>query len=1266
MTPQVIFFDLGDTLGEAVVSPPPISLVAFQIFTYTKAILSRLQARKLRLGIVSNTGADSGAHVDGALKAAGILDYFDPALRIYSSEVGLKKDSPEIFRKAVDLAGKSDNPDACVYVGEDSTERSHAQAAGLQICPHPLLLEAVTNGEALRFVRISADGASLPWNTIREAERALVPLQVMGRSRSVLYAMAAESVLPGLAAAHLRVDFLGAPDLPLTADLFLQRDAAALMSSTERDLVVGAVPEGLLIALPPGRSLAEIHVESMLHGHTLKLVPDPQLIVMRPLPSAFRGAAEPEPPAPGDVKVFETITGDAIRQRVERYSGRVDLPDGRPVMSRHLAHPDNFRAVEAMAAELSAIGDGEIVVRLHRFSHLGRELFNIEGEISGQSLEMVLLTAHLDSTAANSPDYDEERDPAPGADDDASGIAAVLAAAECIAQLAKTTRPQRTIRFLLFNAEEEGLVGSRAYARLQRAGGAAIAGVFQMDMIGFNQADPRSWEIHLGCRTAPEIEAASLPLGLALRQITAQVSPNIALPQIYRSGPGIGDPADGRSDHSSFHAYCYPALVASEDFFVGPNPDSPDPESNLNYHQPGDTFVDHEYAADIARAVAAAAWQLAMSEPSPGLVAGARAEQENIMTTSREFDSRTSPTAASRFEAARSGAAPDRVNPITGTPFAAHATLDGSSQSLVDKAMSFVRNQGFAGAAGGSVDYVPDSVVQRTSTGAAAVNLHQFYRGIPVFQMTRTVRFDPQGRPTEALGDNAVLPQNINTEPRFGATDAVMAAAKFLAKTGAGETVRSQFGEEFPTPTVDVSNYRPETLFRFPLLPTAPTIVSKGPFENDVPAFLVVFVHPDTPRLAWYLTLTLSDYTDQFVVIVAADGPSGEILYSHSTMHRAKGRGYVYQFSPGIEPRREVQFPRPLSDYPLMPSFPIAMFPPDWLGDDGRAVGNSTIATLGASTTTLAGTPQGDGSFLFEPADENGDEQKMLNIFYFCNYMHDFLYILGFGEVSGNFQTVNLTNEGLGNDPVRARAHSGAVFGTANMSTGPDGVPPVMNMGLVVGSGRHTAFDFDVVAHEYVHGLTNRLVGGRLNANALDALQSGGMGEGWSDYYALTVQSFFQGQEKVVTGDWVVNGPMGIRRAPYDDDFPFSFGQLADFPEVHDIGEVWCAALMKMTRLIRISLEDDSSGYRLAWQLVTDALKLTPPNPTFLDARDAIFRTLDDMLSVDRLSANIHARVQAAIWQAFAAFGMGAAASCPDAGVDGIIADDSVPPPLIA
>ena len=68
------------------------------------------------------------------------------------------------------------------------------------------------------------------------------------------------------------------------------------------------------------------------------------------------------------------------------------------------------------------------------------------------------------------------------------------------------------------------------------------------------------------------------------------------------------------------------------------------------------------------------------------------------------------------------------------------------------------------------------------------------------------------------------------------------------------------------------------------------------------------------------------------------------------------------------------------------------------------------------------------------------------------------------------------------------------------------------------------------------------------------------MGEGWSDYYAMTIQNFFRTQEKTVTGDWVVNNPAGIRRAPYDDALPVQVRGPVEFPR-RCMTSVRCGAL---------------------------------------------------------------------------------------------------------
>jgi FMN phosphatase YigB (HAD superfamily) len=70
-----------------------------------------------------------------------LLDFFEPKLRLYSHDIGLTKNSPAIFLRAVELAGQSAEPQRCLFVGEDAAERSFATQAGLRVCPDPLLVE---------------------------------------------------------------------------------------------------------------------------------------------------------------------------------------------------------------------------------------------------------------------------------------------------------------------------------------------------------------------------------------------------------------------------------------------------------------------------------------------------------------------------------------------------------------------------------------------------------------------------------------------------------------------------------------------------------------------------------------------------------------------------------------------------------------------------------------------------------------------------------------------------------------------------------------------------------------------------------------------------------------------------------------------------------------------------------------------------------------------------------------------------------------------
>src|SRR6185503_18044723 len=171
------------------------------------------------------------------------------------------------------------------------------------------------------------------------------------------------------------------------------------------------------------------------------------------------------------------------------------------------------------------------------------------------------------------------------------------------------------------------------------------------------------------------------------------------------------------------------------------------------------------------------------------------------------------------------------------------------------------------------------------------------------------------------------------------------------------------------------------------------------------------------------------------------------------------------------EPRQMVQFPQDLSVYGLsIPSNLPANFPDHWL-DGNETSGNGVHATNGDTGVSLSGNLQ-NGQVVFNPSDHLGIEQRVLNIFYYACFIHDFVYLLGFREANGNFQKDNLGRGGLPGDRVEARAFPGEVWSTANFITPVDGSSPTMNMGLFSPTNRHTAFDATVVFHESTHGVT--------------------------------------------------------------------------------------------------------------------------------------------------------------------------------------------------
>ncbi|MBC7967903.1 MAG: M36 family metallopeptidase, partial [Fuerstia sp.] len=160
---------------------------------------------------------------------------------------------------------------------------------------------------------------------------------------------------------------------------------------------------------------------------------------------------------------------------------------------------------------------------------------------------------------------------------------------------------------------------------------------------------------------------------------------------------------------------------------------------------------------------------------------------------------------------------------------------------------------------------------------------------------------------------------------------------------------------------------------------------------------------------------------------------------------------------------------------------------------DAGSAPNGTAALLFNFALDLAQAPS-----TYRPA-------AVTNLFYANNFIHDVVHHHGFDEVSGNFQVRNYSGLGTGGDPVNAEAQDGGGLNNANFATPPDGTSPRMQMfnWTLSTPSRDGDFDNGIIYHEFGHGISNRLTGGPANSSALTTLQSRGMGEGWSDFFAL-------------------------------------------------------------------------------------------------------------------------------------------------------------------
>ncbi|HKG58479.1 MAG TPA: M36 family metallopeptidase [Pyrinomonadaceae bacterium] len=375
-------------------------------------------------------------------------------------------------------------------------------------------------------------------------------------------------------------------------------------------------------------------------------------------------------------------------------------------------------------------------------------------------------------------------------------------------------------------------------------------------------------------------------------------------------------------------------------------------------------------------------------------------------------------------------------------------------------------------------------------------------------------------------------------------------------------------------------------------------------------------------RLAWHIYAEVGP--EEWYEILL-DAYTGQLLLRHN-LYLFEAQGTVYTEAPDKGARQLVSF---VGDTTINTAA-------GWMGTSTVTTGNNAEAYLDTNadnapddnnTTGLsvghASSATQDFTFTFSTTVDPRTQQAAVvtNLFYYNNIMHDFSYNLGFTETARNFQVNNFGRGGTGNDSVRAEAQDGSGTNNANFATPPDGSRPRMQQYLFTSPNpdRDSSVDGDVVFHEYGHGISNRLIGN--GSTALSGTQSGAMGEGWSDYWAITINN------DGAVGEYVTNNPAGIRRAAYTVPAAAVHDSYSDLGSgVHADGEVWAATLWDLRTQLGATITD---------RIVLNGMKFTPTRPSYLNARDGILQADQNLNG----GAN-----RCTIWTVFARHGMGVSA----------------------
>jgi hypothetical protein len=221
--------------------------------------------------------------------------------------------------------------------------------------------------------------------------------------------------------------------------------------------------------------------------------------------------------------------------------------------------------------------------------------FNVVGELTGTKTpeEIFILGAH----------YDHLEGDRPGGDDNASGTAGVLEAARVMSRY----QFESTIRFICFNAEEDGLLGSKDYVSNQLIPeDETITGMINLDLILRPGSDVDSLSVKDAELETRSTHISSWAWARAYRQAANDYVPSLVVDETIIDGVSS-------SDNDSFLEAGFPAFLVIENSdpdwdkanpYVHDYEDASDRLAN-NPDTPGGVCYDYAFASDITRTAVA-------------------------------------------------------------------------------------------------------------------------------------------------------------------------------------------------------------------------------------------------------------------------------------------------------------------------------------------------------------------------------------------------------------------------------------------------------------------------------------------------------------------------------------------------------------------------------------------------------------------------------------------------------------------------------------